>query len=611
MKNIYILLITTLFSGYTYSQVLAEQGFEDPPAAEAPAVASGSADLWTYTATPEAYNGASSGDKWDPTTDVGSHITGPNSGTKFWGIRDIENTHAGQSPGVEHYLTFSAVDVSAQTDVVVSFYYYTEGFDSTDTMHYEIFADDVSLGKTALDKDTESWVQVQVSIDDSVQSVYLVLYAKQNGTDSGGWDDVKIEAGVVPAPSISITPSNLDYKNGAMQGNDVIFDLTINNFTFSSSATAADGDGYIVWSYGNETPTQQFSSDDITITAPDPGSYQIIVTVTGNNGDEIVSTTADFWVTNTFTVPFTNNFDYGTEAGTLRAKGGHEWSIYSGSSNAADYATTSLSMTDYGPSGIGGSVVWEGATGYDYDLRFNPVSTGAVYASMLVSITSSKLDDPDYILGYRDEWDWSGNNDVAAEMNTKVYVTKNSDDSITFGLREDEDSTLYADVNHQLNTTYLIVIKYDFTSSSSSLYVLDSHTSTEPTVDGTGVDVTTTDDDAYAAEKINSFFIRQSNGGANDVVMDGLSISQTWSESLSIFSNFKNNVFMYPNPTDDYLNFVGLDKYTNIKIIDLTGKAVLSESFSKKLDVQNLNKGLYFVEVSNGTTTKNFKFLKK
>ena len=67
----------------------------------------------------------------------------------------------------------------------------------------------------------------------------------------------------------------------------------------------------------------------------------------------------------------------------------------------------------------------EGATGYDYDLRFNPVSTGAVYASMLVSITSSKLDDPDYILGYRD-WDWSGNNDVAAQMNTKVYVTKNS-----------------------------------------------------------------------------------------------------------------------------------------------------------------------------------------
>ena len=147
----------------------------------------------------------------DPTTEV-AHITGPNSGTKFWGIRDIENTHAGQSPGVEHYLTFSAVDVSAQTDVVVSFYYYTEGFDSTDTMHYEIFADDVSLGKTALDKDTESWVQVQVSIDDSVQSVYLVLYAKQNGTDSGGWDDVKIEAGVVPAPSISITPSNLIIK---------------------------------------------------------------------------------------------------------------------------------------------------------------------------------------------------------------------------------------------------------------------------------------------------------------------------------------------------------------------------------------------------------------
>ncbi|GIR50267.1 MAG: hypothetical protein CM15mP59_0090 [Flavobacteriaceae bacterium] len=42
-------------------------------------------------------------------------------------------------------MTFSAVDVSAQTDVVVSFYYYTHGFDSTDTMHYEIFADGLSL----------------------------------------------------------------------------------------------------------------------------------------------------------------------------------------------------------------------------------------------------------------------------------------------------------------------------------------------------------------------------------------------------------------------------------------------------------------------------------
>ena len=32
-------------------------------------------------------------------------------------------------------------------------------------------------------------------------------------------------------------------------------------------------------------------------------------------------------------------------------------------------------MTDYGPQEL---EVWEGATGYDYDLRFNPVSTGSV-----------------------------------------------------------------------------------------------------------------------------------------------------------------------------------------------------------------------------------------
>ena len=54
-----------------------------------------------------------------------------------------------------------------------------------------------------------------------------------------------------------------------------------------------------------------------------------------------------------------------------------------------------------------------------------------------------------------------------------------------------------------------------------------------------------------------------------------------------------------------------LKNSSNIKIIDLTGKVVISESFSKKLDVQNLDEGLYFIEVSNGTTYKNFIFLKK
>lgn len=594
MKNIYIIFLIILSTSYTYSQLLAEQGFEDT----APAAP------WTYTATPEAYD--ASDDQWQPTTSVGSHITGSNTGTKFWGIRDIVNNHGGANID-EHILTFSTVDISTQTDVVVSFYYYTEGFDSTDNMHYEVFADNQSLGKTALEKDTEAWVPIQVAIDDSVNSVYLILYAKQNGTDSGGWDDVKIEAGAVPEPSLAVTASNLDYKNGTIEGEDAVFSLAINNFTFSSSTTAGDGDGYITWSYSNSTQGsasfEQFNSNDLTITNPLNGSYSIVVNLVDNNGQSILSATEDFWVTKMFTLPFTNDFDYGTVAGSLRATGGNEWSIYSGASNAADYATTSLSMTNYGPSGNGGSVVWEGATGYDYDLRFSPVDTGAVYASMLVSITSSGLDDPDYVLGFRDAWGWSGG--PSSKMNTRVFVKKNADESITFGLREADDSTLFANSNHQLNTTYLLVIKYDFTNSSSSLYVLDAHTPSEPTPD------VTTDDTAYSAAKINSFFIRQSSSGDNDVIMDGLSISQTWNESLSIFSNYEKNILLYPNPTEDYLNFIGHDRFNNIKIIDLTGKVVLEKPFSSKLDVQNLNKGLYLIEVSNGKSTKIFKIIKK
>jgi hypothetical protein len=92
------------------------------------------ADDWNYTANPAPYN--VSGDTWDTVTDFSSHISGPQNGTYFWGMRDLDNPNGGGA--FRHTLAFDAEDVSSFTDVSVSFYYYSDGFDGSDTIYYNI-----------------------------------------------------------------------------------------------------------------------------------------------------------------------------------------------------------------------------------------------------------------------------------------------------------------------------------------------------------------------------------------------------------------------------------------------------------------------------------------
>ena len=62
-------------------------------------------DNWDSNLTPASY--LISGDNWGPLTSL-STIT-PNSGSKFWGIQDIENPTVGEgASAVEHTMDFSA-----------------------------------------------------------------------------------------------------------------------------------------------------------------------------------------------------------------------------------------------------------------------------------------------------------------------------------------------------------------------------------------------------------------------------------------------------------------------------------------------------------------------
>ncbi len=155
----------------------------------------GGGDDWNYTANPAPYN--VSNDTWDTVSSLGS-ISGAQSNTYFWGMHDLDNPNGGGP--FRHTLSFDAIDVSAYADVVVSFYYYSDGFDGSDSLFYNVQYDDGTnwplTDDVELNKNTDAWTQVSVNVPSGTQYVRLQLSARQNGgSDYAGFDDVVLSYG--------------------------------------------------------------------------------------------------------------------------------------------------------------------------------------------------------------------------------------------------------------------------------------------------------------------------------------------------------------------------------------------------------------------------------
>ena len=156
----------------------------------------GAADDWNYTPNPAPYN--VSGDTWDTVTDFNSHIAAAQNGTYFWGMRDLDNPNGGGP--FRHTLSFDAIDVSSYSDVEISFYYYTDGYDGSDSIFYNVQYDNGSAWPIAddieLSKNTGTWTLVTVDVPAGTQYVRLQLSARQNGgSDYAGFDNVVLSYG--------------------------------------------------------------------------------------------------------------------------------------------------------------------------------------------------------------------------------------------------------------------------------------------------------------------------------------------------------------------------------------------------------------------------------
>ena len=79
---------------------------------------------------------------------------------------------------------------------------------------------------------------------------------------------------------------------------------------------------------------------------------------------------------------------------------------------------------------------------------------------------------------------------------------------------------------------------------------------------------------------------------------------------MGIEDNILANIYLYPNPTSDLVFIAGVDSELNAIVYDLLGKQVMRKNIIKKIDVSLLEKGVYFVKLSNGINNSIHKIIK-
>ena len=157
------------------------------------------------------------------------------------------------------------------------------------------------------------------------------------------------------------------------------------------------------------------------------------------------------------------NFSY--NVGTnLTANG---WAL-TGTSSSPTIAVSAASITypGYLSSGIGEEVSLA-VSGQDVNRSFSPQTSGTVYASFLVNVTSATTGG-DYFFNI-------GASTIASNFRGRIFVRRDASNNLSFGIAQSATPVSYTAAIYALNTTYLIVLKYDIVTGTandvSSIYV--------------------------------------------------------------------------------------------------------------------------------------------
>ena len=86
-----------------------------------------------------------------------------------------------------------------------------------------------------------------------------------------------------------------------------------------------------------------------------------------------------------------------------------------------------------------------------------------------------------------------------------------------------------------------------------------------------------------------------------------------FTENMSITNPQQRNVILYPNPAKDELNINSFNQIESYKIYNVNGSLIEEKKIinSEKIDVSNLNSGIYFIRLEEKFKSNYYKFIKQ
>ncbi len=223
---------------------------------------------------------------------------------------------------------------------------------------------------------------------------------------------------------------------------------------------------------------------------------------------------------------FVEDFDY--PQGALLTNYG--WTAHSGAgTNAINVVAPGLSYSDYIGSSVGNAATMTN-TGEDVSIEFASQNSGAVYTAFMVNFSNAQTATAgDYFIHYLTMG--------TTTFRGRVFVRRNDDNKLSFGVTRggNGSNAVWSNYEYDLNTTYLMVLKYAFvdeaTNDEVSLYINPVVGAPEPsptiTISGNNPDNTSDITD------LNGIALRQgSSSSASFQVIDGIRVAKTWEQAV-------------------------------------------------------------------------------
>lgn len=276
----------------------------------------------------------------------------------------------------------------------------------------------------------------------------------------------------------------------------------------------------------------------------------------------------------------TEDFDYTIGSG-IKAAG---WLIHGGAGATPDsiLVVGGLTFSGYPSSGIGGAASVTGKFA-DQNKTITSQTSGTVYASFIVKSLASNAA-ASYFLHF-------GPTVIGTTFFSRVWVN-NTGNGLGLG---DTAPTNYTPIT--INTTYLVVLKYDFASKTNSLYVFETMPTSEPTApQATFLEIK--GPAAATPTDLGSIALRQgqTSGGANqNVIVDGIRVATSWSNLFSTTS------LRTPSANNLEVSFVGKkltvtnSPSSSVDIFSALGAKIQTVELVNGSANLDLSKGLYIV----------------